>query len=126
MNIAFQVSILDKHQNVKFKKVMTHGWHNICDRSIVLGFLDDVGTLALREFYEQRVETDHLDVFEAHCLHLTLNHGEALWPQLITFILSGYVFKLVVAFVDTGPIYLLVRWLRPYLGLTGYEEARRL
>ena len=51
---------------------------------------------------------------------------EPLWPQLITFILSGYVFKLLVAALDTGPVYLAVKYLRPYLGLTGYEEARRL
>ncbi|MDP6376097.1 MAG: queuosine precursor transporter [Pseudomonadales bacterium] len=46
-----------------------------------------------------------------------------LWPQLTTFILSGYVFKLIVAALDTGPAYVAVRYLRPYLGLTGYEEA---
>eukprot|EP00986_Skeletonema_menzelii_P014656 scaffold9886_cov143-Skeletonema_menzelii.AAC.9 len=51
---SFQVSILDKHQNVKFKKEMKHGsrgWNRICARSIVLdqpnNFLDDIGTLAI-------------------------------------------------------------------------------
>ncbi len=57
---------------------------------------------------------------------LPIMEGEPLWPQLITFILSGYVFKLLVALLDTGPVYLAVKYLRPYLGLTGYEEARRL
>ena len=42
---------------------------------------------------------------------------EPLWPQLLVFIASGYVFKLVVAALDTGPIYLAVRYLRGYLGL---------
>ncbi len=55
---------------------------------------------------------------------LPINDAEALWPQLLTFIASGYVFKLLVAFLDTGPIYLAVRYLRPYLGLQGTEEAR--
>ena len=55
---------------------------------------------------------------------LPIQAGEPLWPQLMTFILSGYVFKLVVAALDTGPAYLAVRYLRPYLGLKGYEEAR--
>jgi uncharacterized PurR-regulated membrane protein YhhQ (DUF165 family) len=50
---------------------------------------------------------------------------EPLWPQLLTFILSGYAFKLIVAAVDTGPIYLAVRYLKPYLGLHGYEEATK-
>ncbi len=54
---------------------------------------------------------------------LPINEGEALWPQLIVFILSGYVFKLVVAAADTGPAYLALRYLRPYLGLHGTEEA---
>ncbi len=54
---------------------------------------------------------------------LPINDGEAVWPQLLVFIASGYVFKLVVAAADTGPIYLAVRWLRPYLGLKPDEEA---
>ena len=55
---------------------------------------------------------------------LPINDGEPLWPQLLTFIASGYAFKLLVAMADTGPIYLAVRYLRPYLGLQGTEEAR--
>ena len=43
--------------------------------------------------------------------------------QLVTFIVSGYVFKLTVALVDTGPIYVLVGWLRPFLGMT---EGRQI
>ncbi|MEM7079225.1 MAG: queuosine precursor transporter [Pseudomonadota bacterium] len=54
---------------------------------------------------------------------LPVNADESLWPQLLTFIASGYVFKLLVALIDTGPIYLAVRYLRPYLGLRGTEEA---
>ena len=54
---------------------------------------------------------------------LPVNQDEAIWPQLLIFIASGYVFKLVVAALDTGPIYLAVRYLRPYLGLKGTEEA---
>lgn len=59
--------------------------------------------------------------FYAHAL--PVNGDEPIWPQLMTFIISGYVFKLVVAALDTGPIYLLVGWLRPYLGLKENEEA---
>ena len=54
---------------------------------------------------------------------LPVNDGEPIWPQLFVFIASGYVFKLVVAAADTGPIYLAVKYLRPYLGLKGMEEA---
>jgi uncharacterized PurR-regulated membrane protein YhhQ (DUF165 family) len=41
----------------------------------------------------------------------------------MTFIASGYIFKVLVALVDTGPIYLLVGWLQPYLGLASDEEV---
>ena len=54
---------------------------------------------------------------------LPIAEGEPLWPQLLTFILSGYLFKAAVAALDTAPAYLLVRWLRPYLGLAPNEEA---
>ena len=54
---------------------------------------------------------------------LPVNPDEPLFGQLMTFILSGYVFKLLIAALDTGPIYLLVGWLRPYLGLKENEEA---
>lgn len=59
--------------------------------------------------------------FYAHAL--PINADEPLFGQLMTFIISGYVFKLVIAALDTGPIYLLVGWLRPYLGLKKNEEA---
>ncbi|MGI9328521.1 MAG: queuosine precursor transporter [Pseudomonadales bacterium] len=54
---------------------------------------------------------------------LPIDTQAALWPQLFTFIASGYVFKLVVAALDTGPIYWLVGRLRPYLGLTENQEV---
>lgn len=53
---------------------------------------------------------------------LPINPNETLWPQLLTFIVSGYVFKMIVALVDTGPIYLLVARLRPYLGIEAHQE----
>ncbi|MCA9578327.1 MAG: queuosine precursor transporter [Polyangiales bacterium] len=47
---------------------------------------------------------------------LPIAADQPLWPQLTTFIVSGYVFKLVAALVDTGPFYFgthaLVRYLR--------------
>ena len=57
---------------------------------------------------------------------LPLNDSEPVWPQLLALIASGYVFKLVVAALDTGPIYLAVRYLRVYLGLSENEEATNL
>ena len=54
---------------------------------------------------------------------LPIDAAAPLAPQLLIFILSGYVFKVLVAALDTGPAYLLVGWLRPYLGLRRNEEA---
>ena len=46
---------------------------------------------------------------------LPIDDGTPVVPQLMTFIASGYVFKVVAAALDTGPFYLLVRWLEGYL-----------
>ena len=54
---------------------------------------------------------------------LPINAEEPLFGQLMTFIISGYVFKLLIAAFDTIPIYFLVGKLRPYLGLEKNEEA---
>ena len=53
---------------------------------------------------------------------LPIDESAELAPQLITFIASGYAFKLTVAIVDTGPIYGLVAFLRPFLGISKGEE----
>ena len=72
----------------------------------------------------QMVDTTAVILITHYYAHaLPIDEAAPLAPQLLTFILSGYVFKLLVAAVDTGPVYLLVRWLRPYLGLAGTEEA---
>ncbi|MCP5180733.1 MAG: queuosine precursor transporter [Pseudomonadales bacterium] len=62
--------------------------------------------------------------FYAHAL--PVKPGEPIWPQLLTFIASGYAFKLICAALDTLPFYFFVKRLRRYLNLTGYEEATRL
>ena len=46
---------------------------------------------------------------------LPIDATKPLWDQLFVFIASGYVFKLTIALVDTGPFYLGVRWLSRYL-----------
>ena len=53
---------------------------------------------------------------------LPINDIDPLATQLLVFIFSGYVFKLTVALVDTGPIYVAVHYLRPFLGLKPNEE----
>lgn len=46
---------------------------------------------------------------------LPISAEEPLFDQLMTYILAGYVFKVVVALLDTGPFYLGVRHLSRYL-----------
>lgn len=54
---------------------------------------------------------------------LPLDPDKGMWAELIVIIASGYVFKLLIALIDTGPAYLAVKILRPYLGLKQYEEV---
>ncbi len=54
---------------------------------------------------------------------LPIDADSSVATQLFVLIASGYVFKLTVALVDTGPAYLLVSVLRPYLGLERNEEV---
>lgn len=52
---------------------------------------------------------------------LPLEEGRALWPQLWTFILTAYVFKVLAAAFDTVPFYLGTMWLRRYLHVDGHR-----
>ena len=96
-----------------FWKKLTRGrhlWLRNNASTMTSQLLDTTAVILITHFYAQA---------------LPVAADETLWPQLLVFILSGYVFKLAVAAVDTGPVYLAVRWLRPYLGLDVYEEATR-
>lgn len=46
---------------------------------------------------------------------LPIDSAAPIWPQLRTFILTAYVFKVVAALFDTIPFYLGTGWLRRYL-----------
>ena len=53
---------------------------------------------------------------------LPVNADEPLFGQLMTFIISGYVFKLVVALVDTVPFYVGTHYLSRYLHIDRAKE----
>jgi uncharacterized integral membrane protein (TIGR00697 family) len=53
---------------------------------------------------------------------LPIDPARAVEPQLMTFIASGYVFKFVMAALDTLPFYLAVAWLSEYLELDPLRE----
>jgi uncharacterized integral membrane protein (TIGR00697 family) len=58
--------------------------------------------------------------YYAHALPIDPDRGLGL--QLFTFIATGYVFKFVVAAVDTVPLYIGVRYLSRYLQLDPIRE----
>lgn len=67
------------------------------------------------------------NIFQPDSPHgLPIQTGDAaqpVWFQLIvSFILAGYVFKLVAALIDTPIIYLAVHWLSPYLRIDPTQE----
>ncbi|MDE0441649.1 MAG: queuosine precursor transporter [Gammaproteobacteria bacterium] len=70
----------------------------------------------------QLVDTTAVILITHYANALPIAESEPLWPQLLTFIASGYAFKVIVALVDTGPIYLIVGRLRPFLGIARNEE----
>ncbi len=84
-------------------KKMTNGrhlWLRNNGSTLVSQFIDMVAVILITHFY-------------AHGLPIV--ETEPLWPQLMTFIGSGYVFKLTAALVDTVPFYYGVKHLRRYL-----------
>ncbi len=94
-----------------FWKRLTRGrhlWLRNNASTMTSQLLDTTAVILITHFYAQA---------------LPIDPEEPIWPQLLVFIASGYVFKLAVAAFDTGPVYLAVRWLRPYLGLGRNEEA---
>ncbi len=53
---------------------------------------------------------------------LPMNDEKAIVPQLVAFILTGYVFKLLAALIDTAFFYLGMNFFRDYLAVPAYEE----
>lgn len=55
--------------------------------------------------------------YAAHALPVRLD--VPVWPQLASFIASGYLFKALAALLDTMPFYWLTAWLRRWLVVPG-------
>jgi len=79
-----------------------HLWLRNNGSTLVSQLVDTTAVILITHFYARA---------------LPIDEEMALWPQLFTFIAAGYVFKVVVALVDTGPFYLGVRHLTRYLRL---------
>ena len=109
--IAYLAAQLCDVRLFHFWKKVTHGrhlWLRNNASTMTSQIVDTTAVILVTHFYANALPTDS---------------AEPLLPQLATFILSGYVFKLLAAALDTAPAYLLVGRLRPYLGLTPNEEA---
>lgn len=97
-----------------FWKRLTRGrhlWLRNNGSTLVSQFVDSFAVITITHFFAGA---------------LPIEADQALWPQLWTFILSGYIFKLLSALVDTVPFYLGTAWLRRYLGLDGEGVAGEL
>ncbi|MEE2961221.1 MAG: queuosine precursor transporter [Myxococcota bacterium] len=86
-----------------FWKKLTKGKHLWIRNNLstsVSQMVDTVAVILITHFY-------------AHAL--PINADEGIWGQLMVFILSGYVFKVTCALLDTIPFYLGSKWLAQYL-----------
>ena len=84
-----------------------HLWLRNNGSTLVSQFVDTFAVITITHFYAKG---------------LPIDAGQPLWPQLWVFIGSGYVFKVVVALLDTGPFYLGVRYLGAYLQIDPTQE----
>ncbi|MEM9554345.1 MAG: queuosine precursor transporter [Acidobacteriota bacterium] len=79
-----------------------HLWLRNNGSTLVSQFVDSFAVITITHFYAAALPVDS---------------QQPIWPQLWTFILTAYVFKMLSALVDTVPFYLGTAWLRRYLHL---------
>ena len=85
-----------------------HLWRRNNGSTVVSQFVDSFAVITITHFYARGIPIDP---------------DSALWPQLWIFIASGYVFKIVVALVDTLPFYMGVHYLSRYLELDSNADS---
>jgi len=86
-----------------FWKTLTDGkhlWLRNNGSTLISQLVDSTAVILVTHFYARA---------------LPIVADEPVWDQLMTFIIAGYVFKLVCALLDTVPLYVLVHWLSGYL-----------
>lgn len=77
-----------------------HLWLRNNGSTLISQLVDTVAVILITHFYARA---------------LPVSDDAAIWPQLLVFIATGYAFKALVAFLDTGPFYLGSRVLCRYL-----------
>ena len=93
-----------------FWKELTRGkhlWLRNNGSTFVSQFVDTFAVITITHFFAKA---------------LPIDDALPLWPQLWVFILTGYVFKFLVAALDTLPFYLLTGWLSNYLQIDPQAE----
>jgi uncharacterized integral membrane protein (TIGR00697 family) len=85
-----------------------HLWLRNNGSTVVSQFVDSFAVITITHFYARGIPIDP---------------DSALWPQLWIFIASGYIFKIVVALVDTLPFYIGVHYLSRYLELDSNADS---
>jgi uncharacterized integral membrane protein (TIGR00697 family) len=93
-----------------FWKRLTRGrhlWLRNNGSTLVSQFVDSFAVITITHFY-------------AHGIPLDSN--APIWPQLAVFIASGYVFKMVIALLDTPVFYVGVHYLSRYLEIDPNAE----
>ncbi len=97
-----------------FWKKLTQGrhlWLRNNGSTLVSQLVDTVAVILVTHYYAKALPVDL---------------AQPIFNQLLIFIASGYIFKLLVALLDTGPFYLGVHYLSRYLQidpLAEYDEA---
>ncbi|MEM6507551.1 MAG: queuosine precursor transporter [Planctomycetota bacterium] len=110
--IAYMVAQFVDVQLFHFWKRLTKGkhlWLRNNGSTLVSQLVDTTAVILITHFYAKA---------------LPVNVGEAIWPQLLLFIATGYAFKMLVALLDTPIIYLAVAVLRRYLRLDPVSERQ--
>lgn len=93
-----------------FWRRMTHGrhlWLRNNGSTMVSQLVDTVAVILITHFYAGA---------------LPIDTDAELWPQLMVFIASGYVFKFTMSLLDTIPFYLGAAWLGRYLEIDPYRD----
>lgn len=103
--VAYLVAQLVDVHVFHFWKRLTKGkhlWLRNNGSTLVSQFVDSFAVITITHFYAGGIP---------------VVADSPIWPQLWTFILTGYCFKVTAALVDTVPFYFGTHWLRRYLGI---------
>jgi uncharacterized integral membrane protein (TIGR00697 family) len=86
-----------------------HLWLRNNGSTLISQFVDTFAVITITHFYAKG---------------LPIDPSSAIWPQLWVFIGSGYVFKVMIALLDTGPFYIGVHYLSRYLEVDSHMEFK--